>query len=61
MLNPKPRAFRGVERESVSKSKRAKLRKKLDQTMMPNLSGVKFEDAVKAFLKTPVPKKDKKP
>lgn len=29
--------------------------------MMPNLSGIKFEDAVKAFLQTPVPKKGKKP
>jgi hypothetical protein len=45
----------------VSKSKRAKQRKKLEQTMMPNLSGIKFEDAVKAFSQTPVPKKDKKP
>jgi hypothetical protein len=26
-----------------------------------NLSGVKFEDAVRALLKTPAPKKDKKP
>jgi hypothetical protein len=45
----------------VSKSKRAKQKKKLEQTMMPNLSGVRFEDAVKAFLQTPVPKKGKKP
>jgi hypothetical protein len=56
LLNQKPRMFRGAERESVSKNKRAKQKKKLEQTMMPNLSSVKFEDAVKAFLQTPVSK-----
>jgi hypothetical protein len=53
--------FRGEESESVSKNKRAKLKKKLENTMMPNLSGLKFEDAIKAFAKTPIPKKEKKP
>jgi len=28
---------------------------------MPNLSGVSFKDALKALLKTPPPKKPKKP
>jgi hypothetical protein len=28
--------------------------------MMPNLSGVKFEDALKALLTTPAPEKPKK-
>jgi hypothetical protein len=42
----------------VSK-KRTKPKKKQD-VMMPNLSGVKFEDALKALLQTPAPKKDKK-
>jgi hypothetical protein len=51
----------GAERESVSKNKRAKQKKELENAKFPNLSGVKFEDAVKAFLKTPAPKKDKKP
>ena len=49
---------RGVERESVSK-KRAKPKKKQD-VMMPNLSGIKFEDALKALLQTPAPKKSNK-
>ena len=61
MLNPKPRMFRGAEREPVAKLKRAKLKKKLAETMLPNLSGIKFEDAIKAFAKTPPPKKQKKP
>jgi hypothetical protein len=50
--------FRGVERESVSK-KRTKPKKKQD-VMMPNLSGLKFEDVVKAMLNTPPPKNEKK-
>lgn len=29
-------------------------------TMLPNLSGVSFKDALKALLKTPPPKKGKK-
>jgi len=45
----------------VLKNKRAKLKKKLAKTMMPNLSGIKFEDAIKTLLRTPPPKKDKKP
>ena len=61
MLSQKPRTFRGAERESVSKNKRAKQKKKMQDAMFPNLSGVKFEDAVRALLKTPAPKKDKKP
>jgi hypothetical protein len=52
--------FRGAERESVSKNKRAQQKKKLQNAKFPNLSGVKFEDAVKAFMQTPMPKKDKK-
>jgi hypothetical protein len=51
--------FRGVEREIVAKLKRAKLKKKLAETMLPNLSGVSFKDALKALLKTPPPKKKK--
>jgi hypothetical protein len=38
--------------------KRSKKKKAAQDVMMPNLSGVKFEDALKALLKTPVPKKD---
>jgi hypothetical protein len=53
--------FRGAESEYVPKNKQAKLKKKLENTMMPNLSGVKFEDALKIALQTPPPKKDKKP
>ena len=51
---------RGVERESVPKEKQAKLKKKLEKTMLPNLSGVKFEDALKIALQTPPPEKEKK-
>jgi hypothetical protein len=51
--------FRGAERESVSKSKRSKHRKRPAKEMFPNLSGVKFEDAVMALLKTPPPKSKK--
>jgi hypothetical protein len=43
----------------VAKSKRANQRKQPKQTMMPNLSGVSFKDALKALLKTPPPKKKK--
>ena len=52
--------FRGVEKESVSKDKRPKQNKKRQVVMMPNLSGLKFEDVVKAMLQTPAPKKKKK-
>jgi hypothetical protein len=45
----------------VAKSRRAKLKKKLAETMLPNLSGIKFEDAVRAALQTPLPKKKNKP
>jgi len=61
LLNQKPRASRGAESEYVPKEKRAKLKKKLEKTMMPNLSGMKFEDAVRMALNTPPPKKNKKP
>jgi hypothetical protein len=61
LLKPKPRTSAGAERETVPKSKRAKLKKKLENTMMPNLSGIKFEDAVKHLLNTPPPKRGKKP
>jgi hypothetical protein len=44
----------------VAKSKKAKQEKKLAETMLPNLSGIKFEDAIKAFAQT-TPKKRKKP
>jgi hypothetical protein len=48
----------GAEREIVAKSKRAKRRKtKSEETNLPNLSGVKFEDAVKALFQTVPPKK----
>jgi hypothetical protein len=40
----------------VARSKRAKHKKKPDETMMPNLSGVSFKDALTALLKTPNPK-----
>jgi len=40
--------------------KRSKVKKKLSKVMMPNLSGIKFEDAVRALLHTPPPKKLKK-
>jgi hypothetical protein len=60
LLNPKPRAFRGAERESVPKKKRTKQKKKMQDALFPNLSGVKFEDAVRALLKTPTPKNEKK-
>jgi hypothetical protein len=49
--------FRGVERESVPKPKRTKPKKKQPDFMMPDLSGMKFEDVVKKMLKTPAPKK----
>jgi hypothetical protein len=41
--------------------KRSKKKKTTQDMMMPNLSGVKFEDALKALLKTPVPKPGKNP
>jgi hypothetical protein len=44
----------------VSKSKRAKHRKLPAKAMFPNLSGVKFDDAVMALLKTPPPISSKK-
>jgi hypothetical protein len=53
--------FHGEGKELMPKSKRAKLKKKLENTMMPNLSGVKFEDALKIALGTPPPKRIKKP
>jgi hypothetical protein len=49
--------FRGAERESVSKNKRAKQKKIPQDFMMPNLSGLKFEDVVKTMLHTSPPKK----
>jgi hypothetical protein len=60
LLNPKPHIFGGDEREIVARSKRAKHRKKPDETMLPNLSGVSFKDALKALLKTPLPPDQKK-
>jgi hypothetical protein len=54
--------FRGAERDSVSKNKRDKQKKKPQDFMMPNLSGLKFEDVVKTMLHTPPPpKRAKKP
>jgi hypothetical protein len=44
----------------VAKSKRAKHRKKPAEEMMPNLSGIKFEDALTALLHTPPPPKKSK-
>jgi hypothetical protein len=44
----------------VSKNKRVKRKKKQQDFMMPNLSGLKFEDVVKTMLHTPPPKKGKK-
>jgi hypothetical protein len=52
--------FRGVERESVAKSKKSKQEKKLAETMLPNLSSIKFEDAVKAFVQSSAGKKQPK-
>ena len=43
----------GAESGFVKKTKRAKPKK---SAVMPNLSGVKFEDALKALLKTKKPK-----
>jgi hypothetical protein len=43
--------------------KRSKQKKRERKTMLPNLSGVSFKDALKALLKTPAPpdlKKGKK-
>jgi hypothetical protein len=51
----------GVEREIVAKLKRTKHRKKPEEVMMPNLSGVSFKDALKALINTPVPTDEKKP
>jgi hypothetical protein len=59
LLNQKPRAYRGAERESVSKKKKQK--KKQPDVMLPNLYGMDFKEGLKALLKTPPPKKDKKP
>jgi hypothetical protein len=59
LLNQELRALRGAERESVAKTKRAKLKKKLAETMLPNLSSVPFKDALKALLKTPMTHKKK--
>jgi hypothetical protein len=44
----------------VAKSKKAKEEKKLAEMMLPNLSGMKFEDAVKAFMKSAAWKKQLK-
>jgi len=57
LLNQKLRTLHGAERESVAK--RSIQKKKLSKVMLPNLSGVKFEDAVRALLQTPPPKKKK--
>jgi hypothetical protein len=57
LLNQKLRTLHGAERETVSK--RSKTKQKLSKVMMPNLSGVKFEDAVRALLQTPPPKRKK--
>jgi hypothetical protein len=43
----------------VSKNKQASQKKKLESAMFPNLSGIKFEDAIKAFVKKPMPKAKK--
>jgi len=43
-----------------SKSNKAKQERKLAETMLPNLSGIKFKDAVKAFAQTSPPKQIKK-
>jgi hypothetical protein len=51
--------FFGAERESVAKTKRTKPKQK--DVMLPNLSGVSFKDALTALLKTPPPKKGRKP
>ncbi|HVU07747.1 MAG TPA: hypothetical protein VHG89_04300 [Verrucomicrobiae bacterium] len=59
LLNQKPRISVGAEREIVSKRKKSK--RKLRDIMLPNLSGIKFEDAVKKLLQTPPPKDGKKP
>jgi hypothetical protein len=40
--------------------KRSKQKKREGKTMLPNLSGVSFKDALKALLKTPVPPNSKK-
>jgi len=45
----------------VSKNKRAKQKKKQPDVMLPNLYGVDFKEGLRALLKTPLPKKDKKP
>ena len=49
--------FHGAERETVPKKKQSKPK---ESVMMPNLSGVKFEDAIRALLHTPTPSKPKK-
>jgi hypothetical protein len=51
----------GAEREIVAKSKRQKRKKKTEDVMMPNLSGVGFKDALTALLKTPPPPTKKNP
>jgi hypothetical protein len=52
--------FRGVEREPVPKKKSEKHGKKREPLMMPNLSGLKFEDLVRAMAQTPPPPKRKR-
>jgi len=59
LLSQKPRMFQGQKENPCPKSKRAKHRKLPAPVMMPNLSGVKFEDALKALLKTPSPESKK--
>jgi hypothetical protein len=44
-----------VSKRSKQKTKPAK------DVMLPNLYGVDFKEGLKALLKTPLPKKDKKP
>jgi hypothetical protein len=41
--------------------KKTKPKKQPKDFMMPDLSGMKFEDVVKKMLNTPTPKRDKKP
>jgi hypothetical protein len=45
----------GAERDTVAKTKKPKPKKRKNE-MMPNLSGVNFNDALKALLKTKKPK-----
>jgi hypothetical protein len=61
LVKPKAPHIPGAEREIVAEPKRAKHRKRPAKEMLPNLSGVKFEDALRALLHTPPPRDSKKP